>query len=702
MVQFSPVSAKTASTGGYQYNDTTIRGFALTRLSGAGCSNLGDLPIMPLAAPFDRLDPALGVPSSTFRHARESASPGRYRVTFDDGVGAALTATLRTGEATFTYPQAPAYVALDAGGGSTKKRALSIRVTGSQELSGSITSGGFCDGPAYSTLYFVARFDQPIRTISSWGQDGFVQPNVAARDTVDTGGLLLGFSGPVIRMKVGLSYVSERNAALNLERESPSWDFERAARAARAAWDKALSAIDVHGAQPSVMTTFYTALYHALIHPTVASDVNGQFRRRDGFVGTALGYRRLTNISGWDIYRTQVPLLALVAPQTANDLVRSMLAGAAESGTVAKWEYAGAEAGIMVGDPAAPIIAGAYAFGVRAYDVKKAFAALERGALQASPGLFVYPSNLVATDGSAFGAFVERPGLADYLKYGYIPYDQTAGYIWGPAATTLEYEVADFALARLANAARDATASAVFLARSTTWRKLLNPSSRYLEPRNADGSFLSGYVPASKVGFVEGNATQYSWMVPYDVAGLVQALGPSRASARLDSFLSRLNTNRLSPYAWLGNEPSFGAPWLYLWLHSPTRTQATVRRALTTLFHPRPAGLPGDDDLGALSAWYVWSSLGLYPAIPGVGGLAIASPLFSSGTIGAGAGRISFTTSSAGRYVRGLTVDGLPYAKTWLPLAASPVKLDFSLSGRPTSWGRGRSASPPSFSPGRS
>jgi predicted alpha-1,2-mannosidase len=700
MVQFSPVSATTASPGGYSYDDSTIRGFALTRLSGAGCANLGDLPIMPLATPFDRLDPATGgVPSSVFRHARESASPGSYRVTFDNGVAATLTATLRTGEATFAYPQTAAYVALDAGGGSTKKRALSIRVTGRQEVSGSITSGGFCDGPAYSTLHFVARFDRPMQTIGSWGQDGVVQPGVAVEETVDTGGLLLGFQARSIRVKIGVSYVSERNASLNLSRESPGWDFRRAERAARAAWNKALGAIDVRGASPSIMTTFYTALYHALIHPSLASDVNGQFRRRDGLVGTARGYRRLTNISGWDIYRTQVPLLALIAPQTANDLVRSMLAGAAESGTVAKWEYAGAEGGIMVGDPAAPIIAGSYAFGARRYDVKAAYAALERGAVQASPGPFIYPSNLVAIDGSAFGAFVDRPGLADYLEYGYVPFDQTAGYIWGPAATTLEYGVADFALSRLASAARNEAASARFLARSTAWRKLLNPSTGYLEPRNTDGSFLRDYMPASKIGFVEGNATQYSWMVPYDLAGLVRAVGPSRASVRLDSFLSRLNTNRLSPYAWLGNEPSFGAPWVYLWLHSPARTQATIHRALTTLFQPRPAGLPGDDDLGALSAWYVWSSLGLYPAIPGVGGLALASPSFMSGTIGAGSRRITFTTHSSGRYVRGLTVDGRPYTRTWLPLPPSPVKLGFDLSKRQTSWGTGRSASPPSFSP---
>ena len=160
--------------------------------------------------------------------------------------------------------------------------------------------------------------------------------------------------------------------------------------------------------------------------------------------------------------------------------------------------------------------------------------------------------------------------------------------------------------------------------------------SRYIEPRNADGTFLPAYSDSSKIGFVEGNAMQYTWSVPYDVGGVVRAIGPAAAKSRLDAMLSRLNTDRYAPYAWLGNEPSFGMPWLYLWLQSPAKTQSTVRRATTTLFRPTPAGLPGDDDLGAMSAWYVWSSLGLYPAIPGVGGLAIGSPTFDLATIHAG------------------------------------------------------------------
>jgi predicted alpha-1,2-mannosidase len=703
MVQFSPVSAATASPGGYRYDDHTLRGFALTRLSGAGCANLGDLPIMPLTRPFGRISPPADVPPAAFRHRNETASAGRYAVTLDDGIRVALTATLRTGAATFAFPDSDAaYLALDAGGGGTAARRISLRVVGRTRVDGSVTSSGFCDGPAAPTVSFSLLFDQPIRGVSSWGDDGVVRGGIGVRAATSEGGLLLRFAARVVKLKAGVSYVDAADAALNRTREIAGWDFDAVAAAARGAWDELLSRVTVTGASPSTRRTFYTALYHALIHPTIASDVNGEYRRRDGTVGRAFGYRRLTNISGWDVYRTQVPLLSLVEPRVASDLVRSMLAGAAESGTLAKWEYAGLEGGIMVGDPAAPIIAGAHAFGARGFDLGAALSAVEASGRNAAPGPFVYPSNLASTDGSPFGAFVDRPGLADYLTYGYVPYDETAGFVWGPAATTLEYATADFAVSRLALAAGDDAVAAEFLARSSWWRRLFNPVSGYLEPRNADGSFLPRYSPSSKIGFVEGNATQYTWMVPFDVDGLVRALGPARAASRLDSFLSVLNTNRYSPHAWLGNEPSFGSPWLYLWLGKPARTQAIVRRALTTLFHPWPAGLPGDDDLGAVSSWYVWSSLGLYPAIPGVGGVVLSSPLFRSATIRAGGRTISIETSGDGTYVRSLTVGGRRHDRTWLSLAgAKSLRLRYALARRPQAWGATVAAGPPSFEPRR-
>jgi putative alpha-1,2-mannosidase len=243
-----------------------------------------------------------------------------------------------------------------------------------------------------------------------------------------------------------------------------------------------------------------------------------------------------------------------------------------------------------------------------------------------------------------------------------------------------------------------------FLRRASSWRNLFDSRTGFIEPRLADGSFAPDFDPSRRRGFVEGNAWQYEWMVPHDVGALVAAMAPGGdVVRRLDRFFTRLNAGPASPYAWLGNEPSFGAPWVYLWLGAPWRTQAVVRRALTTLFSARPDGLPGNDDLGAMSSWYVWAALGLYPAIPGLGGLVVGSPLFRRETIvlpDGGALEIRAPAASAAApYVRNLTLDGRPYPSAWLPLEriAGGARLDFDLSRTlGSTWATGSDAAPPS------
>jgi len=704
MVQFSPVSAKTTSPGGYRYDDPTVRGFALTRLSGAGCANLGAVPIMPLRNPF-RQHPA-GL-TARFSHERETAAPGRYRVRLSTGIGVELTATARTGFATFRFPARSGLLAFDVGGGATEQSSVAVAVTGPRELRGSVTDEGFCGGPASPTTHFVARFDRPISSIAFCGDEGRVEAGVPARHTINTGGALLGFRlghDKTLRAKVGISFVSQNNAALNLRAESRDWSGAAVAGRARAGWNSSLGRIRVEGGPLRERRTFATALYHSLIHPSVSSDVNGQYRGRDGAVHTAQGYTRYTNISGWDIYRTQFPLLALLEPRVASDVVRSLVEGAAESGSLAKWELAGTETGIMVGDPAPLLIAGAWAFGARRFDAAAAFSAMTRAATVAQPGPFVYPSHAAPVNGGRWGEFVRRPGLEDYLALGYVPLDQAAGFIWGPAATTLEYALADFAIGRFARATGRARQGALFGRRSANWRRVFNPATRYIEPRLASGAFPTPFSHVAENGFVEGNATQYTWFVPHDVLGLSRLLGgPRTALTRLDRFHANLDASHLSPNAWLGNEPSFGTPWLYNWLGAPWRTQAVVRRAVDTLFRPLPAGLPGDDDLGALSAWYVWSALGLYPAIPGVGGLAIASPLFPEITIRSGLGELRIEAPGAGSerpFVHDLRLNGRRYASTWLPVSALRGRRTLLFDLRPIpqkTWGTSKSARPPSF-----
>jgi predicted alpha-1,2-mannosidase len=320
------------------------------------------------------------------------------------------------------------------------------------------------------------------------------------------------------------------------------------------------------------------------------------------------------------------------------------------------------------------------------------------GASVPRPGPFGYPS-------TSPSGYVERPGLDLYLAGGYVPFDHGEGVINGTASTTLEYATADFAIAELARALGDEADYTTFAAQSQNWKSLFNPAVGALQPRLAAGGFVPGLRASAQTGYVEGNALQYGWMVPHDLGTLLTAMGPrARVLRKLDRFFARLNAGPARPYAWLGNEPSFVAPWAYLWLAAPWRTQAVVRRGVNDLFRADPAGLPGNDDLGALSSWYVWSALGLYPAIPGAEGLAVGSPLFPSATISLPNGRrlrIEAPAASASTpYVRSLRLNGSAYASTWLPLArlTGGATLRFDLAAVPDRrWATGPGATPPTL-----
>jgi predicted alpha-1,2-mannosidase len=304
---------------------------------------------------------------------------------------------------------------------------------------------------------------------------------------------------------------------------------------------------------------------------------------------------------------------------------------------------------------------------------------------------------------------------------GYVPQDLNAGdaltggattvvdtdNVWGAAATTLEYTTADFAIARLAGALCDRSVYRTFMRRSGNWRKLFNPATGYVEPRFADGRWVPGYDPTSGKSFVEGNAAQYTWMVPYDLAGLFARMGGRAAAARrLDRFFTRLNTDPFSPYAFLGNEPTLETPWEYDWLGRPYRTQEVVRRALLELYDPSPTGYPGNDDIGQMSSWWVFGALGLYPQVPGEDVLAIGSPLFREAILRLRGGRVlRISAPRAARdapYVHRLTIDGRATQRPWLRFRrlAGGARLRFALSTRPDrAWGSRAADAPPSYSP---
>jgi predicted alpha-1,2-mannosidase len=443
-----------------------------------------------------------------------------------------------------------------------------------------------------------------------------------------------------------------------------------------------------------------------MIAPRTFSDENGQYVGMDGKIHSTDGHVQYTDFSGWDVYRTDVPLLALLLPARTGDLVRSLLNDADQSGCLPKWAFADGQTMEMIGDPADPAIASAAALGATGFDPSAALAAMRRGATRRCH--------------SANGDYVERQGLTPYRSLGYIPIElnhQGGGAtavtgspdsVRGSAATTLDYQTADFSIAQFAaRTLGDRSAYQTFMDRAGGWTRSFDRRTGYIEPRHRDGAFPAHFSPVSKVGFVEGDAAQYRWLVPYDLAGLANRLGGSGTAARrLDRLLAELNDVRRrfhSRHALLGNEPTLLTPWIYDWLKAPFETQRAVRRAVSDLYDPSPSGYPGNDDLGALSSWYVFGALGLYPAVPGTGVLVLSSPTFPRATLHLPGGDLMIDSSGPTRnhpYVRRLHVDGHLYRKAWLPFCsiASGGRLNYRLSSKPRrAWGAKGSERPPSF-----
>ncbi|WP_207229548.1 GH92 family glycosyl hydrolase [Ktedonosporobacter rubrisoli] len=468
----------------------------------------------------------------------------------------------------------------------------------------------------------------------------------------------------------------------------------RTRQQANQTWNRYLGEIRVGGGSATQLKTFYTAMYHVLLQPNVFSDVNGQYIGFDAQVHTvARGHEQYANYSGWDIYRSEAQMLAFLAPKEASDVVQSMLNDYEQSGLLPKWSLANGETYTMVGDPADSIIAGIYAFGGRDFDTKAALAAMINEATKTNNN---------------------RPGL-DYLdKAGYLPMNARYGCcnFYGAASTsaTLEYNSADFSIGAFAQAFGDTANYQKFVARAQNWENLYNPADSYLEPRFLDGSFPTSYNPTSGSGWVESDGAQYSWMVPFNLRGLFDAMGGnSKVVQRLNTFFTQFNGGPNSPYAFLGNEPTLETPWEYDFAGAPYRTQQVVRQVENTIWYPGPEGLAGNDDLGAMSSWYVFAALGFFPETPGTADVVLSSPLFPSITVHRPSGQI-FQINAPGAssnmyYIQNLKVNGQASKKPWLPgsFIAKGGTLDFTLgSSANTTWGASPNDAPPSYQYGQS
>ncbi len=499
-------------------------------------------------------------------------------------------------------------------------------------------------------------------------------------------------------VRVGVSTASVAGARRNLDAEGAPHGFDALRARATARWERLLGAARVRGGTRTQRKMFTSALYHALLMPNTMSDVDGAYGGMDEKVHRARGFTKYGTISGWDVYRSQFPLVAMLRPSVASAVVRSMYADYRQSGHLPKWSMLQGQNDIMVGDPADLMIAGAYAFGARSFNRRAALRAMVDGATH--PGT------------SANGGYIQRPGLDDLLRHGYVGHEQNASVIpatidpslvWGSAATTLEYGSADFAIGRLAAAAGARATCRKFVPRAAAWRHLLDPGTKRIRPRYAKtGKWATDDAIDSDTGFVEGSEAQYQWAVPQNVAGLVAATGGRPAALkRLRAFLSQLNTGVKSTHAFLGNEPNLHVPYLFDWLGRPDLGAAVVRRAMRTLYEPTPGGYPGNDDGGQMSSWWVLGALGIYPAVPGSGVLALGAPLFPHAAIRLKHGTLRIDTRGAGTTatrVRSLTVGGRRHDRAWLAWrdVSHGAHLRFSL-GRGGHWAQGRKAAPPSF-----
>ncbi len=696
MVQWGP-DTPSAQPPGYEWTDTQITGFSVTHLNGAGCAGLRDFPVFPISGAWDPSDDA----TDTFTHDLEHASPGFYEVVLGSGIKVDITATQRTGLARFSFPHDRPGTLL-VGGSRTREGVLvsdaELTLRDDGVVLGHRTNALFCGTPTGYAVHFAARFDRNFRDSGAYDVDG---PIAGATHSSGQGsGLYFDFDtspNGTVQMKIGLSYVSDDAALANLDAESPAWDFDAVHAAAQDSWNAALGHVAVEGGSDDDRRELYTALYHALLQPAIASDVDGSYMGFDDKVHVATDYVRHQNFSGWDVYRSWIQLISAIAPEHASDVVRSVVDSGSEcGGAMPKWSLANREAATMVGDPADPFVASAFAFGARSFDAPKALALMKSAATDPN---------------AACQGHVIRPGLAGYLANGYLALDLPGP--WGPASTSLEYAVDDFAIAQFAAALGDDATHTAFMTRAASWKNVFDATysaigfTGFLQPRDSAGVFHEGDVTTHDPsdftgtnGFVEGNAAQYTLAIQHDVPGLISLLGGDAALvSRLDAFFTQINAGLMQPYFYVGNEPGFGSPWAYAFAGAPSKTSDVVHRALREAFSTQPSGLPGNDDLGATSAWQAWAMLGMYPAVPGVGGVILTTPVFSKATLKLNNfSQLVITTSGTGDYIQSVTINGTPSTSSWLDWSkAADATVAITLGPSPSTWGTAPTDRPPPF-----
>ena len=662
---------------GYAHEDPFVYGFSQTRMHGTGIVDYGTIGLMPTLGMTEAKTTAKGRRAG-FSHATERAAPGSYEVTLDEGARVELTATDHVALHRYTFPAvADATVLLDIGHALPDVTILDGRVdvdpvepliTGFAHFSGGYSSrfGGM-------PVFFAARFTRPFAAHGVW-KAGALAAGEASQTGGDVGAWVTfdATNDPVVGVAIAISFLDAEHAKANLEAEAPIFDFEATRQDAEDAWEQALARVQIEARSERDLTIAYTALYHTLLMPTLAMEADGSYRGLDGEVHVADGFRYSTDLSLWDTYRTLHPWLSLVYPEWQRDMLRSMVAMAVESGAPPKWVLGTGETGGMVGDSSAVVFADSWARGVRDFDLQAAYDVLEASAM--TP----------LTKGG-------RDHVEEYAANGWIAIESGGS----AGSSTLEYALDDAALGAMAEALGKQGEAAMFRTRSGNWRNLWDAESGFLIGRHADGSFPREDEAAVWQDYwAEGTTWHYTWFVPQDIPGLAEVMGGRDALiARLDEFFVTSSCQTPGhlvpkPYYWHSNEPVLFVPWIYAELDDPARTSKWTRWALATEYGDGPDGLPGNDDGGTMSAWWLFAASGFFPRI-GTSEYLISAPILPKVTMKLPTGDLVITTRGpANGYPIAATLNGAKLARPRFDHSqiATGGTLEIELGPEPRGW----------------
>ncbi len=607
---------------GYYYSDSSIMGFSHTHLSGTGPGDLLDILIMPVVGklqviPGTRENPDEGY-RSRFNHSDEKASPGYYSVELKDySIMAELTTTCRTGFHRYTFPEsAEAHIILDLFHGYSTDSVTEtfINIVNDSLITGYRKSIGWeRNNPVDQAIYFAARFSKPFYS------SGIAVDNIPSEGLVNAVGRnIKGFvnyntsKGEKILIKVGISAVDIEGAVNNLDIESPGWDFDKILGEAREEWTHHLEKVTIEEAPEDVKEIFYTALYHTLIAPITYSDVDGRYRGFDKKIHKTDGKINYSVLSLWDTFRAANPLYTIFQPDLVSGMINSMLIEYNEHGILPMFPIWGNETNCMIGYHSIPVIADAFLKNIQGIDIENLYPAMKKSTMQNNFGL-------------------------QYIDgYNYVPFDKDNKSV----SKTLEYAFDDWCIAQVAKKTGNEKDHLYFMNRSKAYKNVFDPEFKLMNGKSSDGKFRRPFDPVfSTYGpsdFIEGNSWQYSFFVPHDVPGLIELYGgPDEFVKKLDE-LFKLETSNvkskpqdisglIGEYAH-GNEPSHHVAYLYNYAGQPWKSQYWLNKVMTTLYSNKADGLCGNEDCGQMSAWYVFSALGLYPVNPASGNYDLGTP----------------------------------------------------------------------------